>query len=42
MKINTDAVLAYCSLSYFIYSHWYLKKDNAHAMPDTRIETTFY
>ena len=27
---------------YFIYSHWYLKKDNAHAMLNTRTETTVY
>ena len=27
---------------FFVYSHWYLKKDNAHAMLDTRTETTIY
>ena len=27
---------------YFVYSHWYLKKDNSHAMLDTRTETTIY
>ena len=28
--------------TYFVYSHWYLKKDNSHAMLDTRTETTIY
>ena len=28
--------------TYFVYSHWYLKKDNAHAVLDTRTETTIY
>ena len=27
---------------YFVYSYWYLKKDNSHTMPNTRIETTLY
>ena len=28
--------------TYFVYSHWYLKKDNSHAMLDTRTKTTIY
>ena len=28
--------------TYFVYSHWYLKIDNARAMLDTRTETTIY
>ena len=27
---------------YFVYSNWYLKKDNSHAMLNTRTETTIY
>ena len=27
---------------YFVYSHWYLKKDDTHVMLNTRIETTIY
>ena len=27
---------------YFIYSCWYLKKDNSHTMPNTRIKTKLY
>ena len=27
---------------YFVYSHWYLNKDNACVMLDDRIETTIY
>ena len=28
--------------TYFAYFYWYLKKDDAHAMLDTRTETTIY
>ena len=28
--------------TYFVYSHWYLKKDDAHATLDTSIEATVY
>ena len=28
--------------TYFVYSHWYLKKDNARVMLDTCTETTIY
>ena len=28
--------------TYFVYSHWNLKKDNAHVMPDACTETTIY
>ena len=29
-------------VTYFVYSQWYLKKDNSHAMLDTCTETTIY
>ena len=28
--------------TYFVYSHWYLKKDNARVILDTSTETTIY
>ena len=28
--------------TYFVYFYWYLKKDDAHSMLDTRTETTIY
>ena len=28
--------------TYFVYSHWYLKNDDARVMLDTRTETTIY
>ena len=28
--------------TYFVYSHWYLKKDGAGVLLDTRTETTIY
>ena len=28
--------------TYFAYFYWYLKKDDVHAMLDTRTETTIY
>ena len=28
--------------AYFVYSHWYLKKDDARVMFDTRTETKIY
>ena len=28
--------------NFFVYSCWYLKKDDAHAMTDTRTETKIY
>ena len=53
MKICINAILAYCTFSilftinvgigtYFIYSHWYLKKDVPHGEFDTRTQTTIH
>ena len=29
-------------VTYFVYSCWYLKKDDSHTMIDTHTETTIY
>ena len=53
-KISINAVLEHCTLycivltinvgigTYFVYSHWYLRNDDARVMLGTRTETTIY